>query len=83
MLTKVSTLIIAILMLFIHLNCSVTNDWGSITIKSVEGGYEVILENSQIRAVYKKSPNNWAGRHPTCMVEFYYKKIVDCIIKSC
>lgn len=58
MCAKVSTLVIATVMLFIHLNCALTNDWGSITIKPVEDSYDVVLENSKIRAVYKKSPNN-------------------------
>ena len=61
MCAKVSTLVIATAMLFIHLNCGLTKDWGSITIKPVEDSYEVVLENSKFRAVYKKSPNDWAG----------------------
>ncbi|MHC4072757.1 MAG: hypothetical protein ACYTGS_12125 [Planctomycetota bacterium] len=75
MCAKVSTPVIAAVMLLVNLNCGLAKDWGSITIKPVEGSHEVVLENSQIRTVYKKSPNDWAGRHPTCMVEFYYKKI--------
>jgi hypothetical protein len=58
------------------------DDWGSITIKPVDGGYEVVLENSQMRAVYRKSPNPWAGRHPTCMVEYHYKRIGKELIEN-
>jgi len=79
---KVSPIVIATVMLFIDLNCGLAKDWGSITIKPVDGNHEVVLENSKIRAVYKKSPNNWAGRHPTCMVEFYYKKIERELIEN-
>lgn len=58
------------------------DDWGSITIKPVDDSYEVTLENSQFRAVYKKSPNPWAHRHPTCLVEYYYKKIDKELIEN-
>jgi hypothetical protein len=52
-----------------------SGDWGKITITPVDGSKEVVLENSQFSAVYKKSTNDWAGRHPTCLTEFFYKKI--------
>ncbi|UCF15680.1 MAG: hypothetical protein JSW59_19980, partial [Phycisphaerales bacterium] len=68
MCVRVSTIVVVAVMLLMNLNCSQAEDWGSITIKPVDGSHEVVLENSQIRAVYKESPNNWAGRHPTCMV---------------
>lgn len=67
--------IIPLLVLSVYQTCAWADDWGSITITPVEDSFEVVLENSQFRAVYKKSPNNWAHRHPTCMVEFHYKKI--------
>ncbi|MFC1558283.1 hypothetical protein ACFL40_02910 [candidate division KSB1 bacterium] len=58
------------------------DDWGSIKVQPVDDSFEVVLENSQLRAVYKKSPNPWAHRHPTCMVEYHYKKIGKELIEN-